>query len=358
LKGFLKDRPEEGTKQQEVLGGLLSKTFCGVFSAKQTAGQKVSNDHHKKHLQTNSPIIKGGLAKDYQETEKWLKDHAGDWLEKAKNFCEENIQAEDFLDLFKENLEILKGFLIFLSKERCINQALEKNLGKIKQGLQSDYKDGKKWLLEEKNLKLWLEKAKQCFRENIQAEDFLDLFKENLEILKGFLVFLSKEKDDNQELQDQLEKLQGGKEGIFRQENRIQCAQETSRAILAHLDDENGFIWCNFYELSDKSYCMAYIDITGFVQAPVSIVHFYHPKDGFVNKDNTNILVMVFGKDSPDSLKIFSKKASPWLGQDVLQELENQISKLSFEDKNTIHWEKQKIEGDRMCEKFFWKKIN
>jgi hypothetical protein len=216
LKGFLKDRSQEGTKQQEALGGLLSKTFGGVFSPEQPAGQEVSNDHHKKHFQTNSPIIKGGLAKDYQETEKWLKDHAGDWLEKAKNFCEENIQADVILDLFKENLEVLKGFLIFLSKERCINQSLEKNLEKIKQGLQSDYKDGKKWLLEEKNLKLWLEKAKQCFQENIQAEDFLDLFKENLEVLKGFLVFLSKEKDDNQELQDQLEKLQGGKEGIFR----------------------------------------------------------------------------------------------------------------------------------------------
>jgi hypothetical protein len=103
---------------------------------------------------------------------------------------------------------------------------------------------------------------------------------------------------------------------------------------------------------------MAYTDITGFVQAPVGIVHFYHPKDGFINKDNTNILVMVFRKDSPDSLKIFSKNAPPWLGQDVLQELENQISKLKIEDKHAIHGENQRGEGDRICENFFWKKIN
>jgi flavodoxin len=232
----------------------------------------------------------------------------------------------------------------------------------IKRALVKDYQDTEEWLKDD--AECWLEKAKTFWKKNVPAEDFLNFFKENPKELSGFLNVLSQEKDSNQELPKHLKKLQGTKNGVFNEKDKDQCAQRLSEVVLEFLasenKDKNDSMRCKLYDRFEKgtnwSYCMAYVDL----QAPIGTVHFCHPdrvieRDLVVQEQATNILVMVFCKDSNKSTNVYLKHAYPYLGrgvflkEDPINDLEGQLGNLSLE--------KQLEEGDKMCKGFFGVKL-
>jgi hypothetical protein len=261
-----------------------------------------------------------------------------------------------FLDCKWEKLEesIKKVF-----EAKGHHNHFETDLGEIEESLADDYRKAEGFFNTEENKRSLLEKVQMYFKnmDNI-VNDPKTFCKENPKEFGDFLDFLYKEKDLNQELPKHLKKLQGTKNGVFREalqdeDPRSICAQQLSGIVFSFLasqnKDKNDSIRCKFYDRFKKgdnwSYCMAYVDL----QTLIGTVYFYRP-DSPVEEKPTNTFVMVFSKDSQDSFQISLKSVYPWLGRDAFLKAEDKAGGQNPEKQPE---EADRKKSDEKCKGFF-----
>jgi hypothetical protein len=297
---------------------------------------------------------------EYRVSKGVFKECFDCFLNDNKDLCNPRDDSEDLCENLNDSIypeDIVEESLKQVFEDKRHHNHFKTNPGEIKKSLADDYEKAKNWLLDNrqwvKDFSEFLSNKGLSKYSNSTSKDFLPLLKG--EHLDNFLKSLSE--NTNQTLKDKLENLQGTKNGVFT-ENRDQCAQQLSQAVLGFLDsenkDENDFIRCKFYDLVGEGnikrpYCMAYVDLKGFTKDPMATLHFYHP-DALVKEKPTNTLVMVFRNDCPSAFKISLKNAYPWLGRDVFLKTQDKDK-----DQNIGNLAEQLEEGNRMCKGFFGK---
>jgi hypothetical protein len=329
-----------------VLGmALLGSSLAGHGMKKTEGPKKVSSQKSGIFKEGELPVSK----KVFKEClDKFLDDQIKYYIVSGKStmiFCDEIL-----MDCFEDVFNVKTG-----------HNRFEKNPENIKESLRKDYEKVLAWLKEHEQD--WVEKF-TCFCKNfnVKEEEYLSktsqdlflLFKESPPVFEAFLNFLSQEKYCDQELQSNLENMQGPKIGIFQEKDKNKCSAKITKIILSslYLEDkkDDPTVQCKFYRRSDcskqdASYCMVYLDF----KDKIGEVHYYNAEDGSVITKDTNTFVMGFQRDS--KLGVFLKNAYPWLGREIFKSKPDFFPQQPLEN---FFLEARKM-GDRMCERFFWK---